>query len=483
MAETCKNYVAGEWVGSSSGQFRQVLNPATAEVLAEVPMSTEEEVDAAIAAANGAFEEWRRTPAVSRATYLFRLRGRLEDEFEALARTITLEHGKSLDESRGEIRRAIQMVEMASGIPSLMQGYNSEDIAPGIDEHAVIQPLGAFACLAPFNFPAMVPYWFLPFAVATGNTYIVKPSPIVPLSMARTFEILDELDLPPGVVNLVNGGEEAATALITSPEIKGTSFVGSSKVARIVYKTCSATGQRVQAQGGAKNFLTVMPDADLDKAVPNMMTSAYGCTGQRCLSGSVVLAVGGVYEDLKARLVDAASQLRVGNGLDEGVDLGPLTTREKKENVLKWIDVGLEEGAELVLDGRGVKVDDCPNGFFVGPTIFDKVAPGMRIAQEEIFGPVLAIVRVKDLDEAIETVNGSRYGNASSIYTRNGRAAREYSYRVECGNIGINVGVVAPMAFFPFGGRKESFFGDLHGQGMDVIQFFTDRKIVIQRWL
>ncbi|MDP6107305.1 MAG: aldehyde dehydrogenase family protein, partial [Candidatus Brocadiia bacterium] len=352
MSETCRNYIGGEWVSSQSSRLQQVVNPTTAEVLTEVPMSTEAEVLAAIAAANEAFDEWRQTPAVNRVAYLFRLRGRLEDEFEALARTITLEHGKNLDESRGEIRRAIQMTEVAAGIPSLMQGYNSEDIAPGIDEHAVIQPLGAFACLAPFNFPAMVPYWFLPFALATGNTYILKPSPIVPLSMTRAFEILDELDLPPGVVNLVNGGKEVANILMTSPNIKGTSFVGSSKVARIVYKTCSETGQRVQAQGGAKNFLTVMPDADLDKAIPNMMTSAYGCTGQRCLSGSVVLAVGDVYQDLKARLIGAASQLTVGSGLDEGVDVGPLATAEKKANVLNWIATGLEEGAKLVLDGR-----------------------------------------------------------------------------------------------------------------------------------
>ena len=483
MSETCRNYIGGEWVSSQSSRLQQVVNPTTAEVLTEVPMSTEAEVLAAIAAANEAFDEWRQTPAVNRVAYLFRLRGRLEDEFEALARTITLEHGKNLDESRGEIRRAIQMTEVAAGIPSLMQGYNSEDIAPGIDEHAVIQPLGAFACLAPFNFPAMVPYWFLPFALATGNTYILKPSPIVPLSMTRAFEILDELDLPPGVVNLVNGGKEVANILMTSPNIKGTSFVGSSKVARIVYKTCSETGQRVQAQGGAKNFLTVMPDADLDKAIPNMMTSAYGCTGQRCLSGSVVLAVGDVYQDLKARLIGAASQLTVGSGLDEGVDVGPLATAEKKANVLNWIETGLEEGAKLVLDGRDVRVDECPNGFFIGPVIFDEVSPAMRIAQEEIFGPVLAIVRVKDLDEAIETVNASPYGNASSIYTSSGGTAREYGYRVDCGNIGINVGIVAPMAFFPFGGRKESFFGDLHGQGSDVVQFFTDRKIIVQRWL
>ena len=483
MAERCKNYIGGEWVSSESGEIRQIINPATGESLAEVAMSTEEDVQSAIAAANEAFEEWRQTPPVNRARYLFRLRDRLEEEFEELARVLTLEHGKAIDESRGEIRRAIEMVEVAAGIPTLMQGYNSEDIAPGIDEYAIVQPLGVFDCLAPFNFPAMVPFWFMPFALATGNTYILKPSPIVPLSMQRVFKILDELELPPGVVNLVNGGAEVAEVLMKSPDIRGTSFVGSSKVARIVYKTCAETGQRVQAQGGAKNFLTVMPDANLDKAIPNMMTSIFGCTGQRCLSGSVVLAVGEVYDTLKARLIEAASRLKVGNGLDEDVDMGPLTTEDKKGNVLNWIETGLEEGAKLVLDGRDIKVEECPKGFFVGPTIFDEVSPEMQIAQEEIFGPVAGIVRVKDLDEAIDTVHLSRYGNASTVYTSSGKTAREYRYRVKCGNIGINVGIAAPMAFFPFGGCKESFFGDLHGQGRDVIQFFTDRKIVIERWL
>jgi malonate-semialdehyde dehydrogenase (acetylating)/methylmalonate-semialdehyde dehydrogenase len=483
MTHRCKNYIDGAWVDSESADVGAVVNPATAEVLAEVPMSTGPDVDAAIAAANEAFDEWRQTPAVNRASYLFRLRDRLEDEFEECARLLTTEHGKALDESRGEIRRAIQMVEVAAGIPSLMQGYNSEDIAHGIDEYALVQPLGVFACLAPFNFPAMVPFWFLPFAIATGNTYIVKPSPVCPLSMEKAFEVLDDLDLPPGVVNMVHGGADVATALTTSPRVRGTSFVGSSRVARIVYKTCAETGQRVQAQGGAKNFLTVMPDADLARAVPNMIASIYGCTGQRCLAGSVVLAVGEVCSALKERLVEAAAGLVVGNGLDEGVDMGPLATADKKQNVLRWIQTGVDEGAALLLDGRGITVDGLPEGFFVGPTVFDEVTPEMQIAREEIFGPVAGIVRVKDLDEAIDVVNASPYGNASTIYTASGKAAREYRYRVDCGNIGINVGIVAPMAFFPFSGRKESFFGDLHGQGRDVVQFFTDRKVVIERWL
>jgi len=483
LGKTCRNYIGGKWVSSASKEVNKLTNPATGESLGEVAMSTADEVRSAIGAAHEAFPEWRRVPALSRARYLLRLRDRLEEEFDDFACVVTREHGKAIDESRGEVRRAIEMLEVAAGIPSLMQGYNSEDIAPGIDEYAIWQPLGVFACLAPFNFPAMVPFWFFPFAIATGNTYVVKPSPLVPLTMQKAFEFIDDLDLPPGVLNLVNGGPDAANVLMTSRDVVGISFVGSSAVARIVYKTSAAAGQRVQAQGGAKNFLTVMPDANLDKAIPNIMTSIYGCTGQRCLSGSVVLAVGDIYAELKGRLVEAASQLKVGNGMDESIEMGPLTTANKKQSVLNWIAVGEKEGAKLVLDGRKLKVANLPDSCFLGPSVFDEVTPDMKIAQEEIFGPVAAIMRLNNLDEAIATVNASRYGNASTIYTSSGGAAREYRYGVNCGNIGVNVGIVAPMAFFPFGGRKESFFGDLHGQGRDVIQFFTDRKVVIERWL
>jgi malonate-semialdehyde dehydrogenase (acetylating)/methylmalonate-semialdehyde dehydrogenase len=482
MVQLCKNYINGEWVDSKSTDVHDVRNPATDEVIAQVPMTTKKEIESAVDSALEAFLEWRQTPAVQRARYLFRFRDRLEDRFEELARVTTIEHGKNIDESRGETRRAIEMVEVAAGIPTLMQGFNSEDIAPGVDEYAIVEPLGVFDCLAPFNFPAMVPFWFIPFALATGNAYIVKPSPIVPLSMTMALEIVDDLEFPPGILNMVHGGAETANALMNNQRVSGTSFVGSSKIARLVYETCSKAGQRVQAQGGAKNFLTIMPDANLDKNIPNIMASLYGCTGQRCLSGSVVLAVGEVYETLRERLVDSASRLTVGNGLDEGVDVGPLATKDKKENVLNWIDQGVSDGAELILDGRGVKVEGYPNGYFVGPTVFDNVTPEMSIAQEEIFGPVVSLIQVKDMDEAVSIINQSRYGNASSIYTSRGRTAREYRYAVNCGNIGVNLGVAAPMAFFPFGGRKDSFFGDLHAQGRDVIQFFTDRKIVIERW-
>ena len=333
MGKTCRNYIGGKWVASASKVVNKLTNPATGGSLGEVAMSTADEVQSAIAAAHKAFPEWRRVPPLSRARYLLRLRDKLEEEFDDFAAVVTLEHGKVIDESRGEVRRAIEMLEVAAGIPCLMQGYNSEDIAPGIDEYAIWQPLGVFACLAPFNFPAMVPFWFFPFAIATGNTYVVKPSPIVPLTMQKAFEIMEDIDLPPGVLNLVNGGPDAANVLMASRDVVGISFVGSSKIARIVYKTAAAAGQRVQAQGGAKNFLTVMPDANLDKAIPNIMTSVYGCTGQRCLSGSVVLAVGDIYDELKRRLVESASRLKVGNGMDETVEMGPLTTADKKQSV------------------------------------------------------------------------------------------------------------------------------------------------------
>ncbi len=476
-----KNYIDGEWV-ASSGESLEVDNPATGEVIARVPLSTAEEVDQAVAAAKAAFPEWRETPPLVRARYMFRLKGLMEDHFEDLARTIVEEHGKTIDEARGEVRRAIENVEVAMAVPSLMMGYNAEDIAEGIDEEAVLQPVGVFCCIAPFNFPAMVPFWFLPYAVACGNTYIVKPSEVCPISQSRLFELMDEVDLPPGVVNLVNGSKETVDALLTHPDVAGVSFVGSTPVAKHIYATAAAHGKRAQCQAGAKNCLVVMPDAVLDRTVPNIITSAFGTAGQRCLAGALVLAVGEVYEPLKAQLVEAASRIKVGYGLDEGTQMGPVVSRKALDRILGYIERGLEEGAELILDGRGVRVEGYPNGHFIGPTIFDQVRPEMTIAREEIFGPVLGIIRVADFDEALEIIEGIPYGNAASLFTSSGKWAREFKYRVRCGNIGINIGIAAPIASFPFGGMKESFFGDLHGQGRDAIQFFTDRKVVITRW-
>jgi len=481
--ERLKNYVNGEWVESKSTESLDVENPATTETLAVCPMSTVEEIQEAIQAANEAYPEWRETPPVTRARYLFRLRDLMEQHFEDIARIMTMEHGKNVDESRGETRRAIEMVEVATGIPSLMQGYNLEDVSAGIDEHALIVPLGAFACIAPFNFPIMIPFWFMPFALATGNTYIVKPSSEVPMTMAKVFELVDEAGFPPGVANLINGSRNVSQALMTSKDIQGISFVGSSRVAHIVYETCSKTGQRVQAQGAAKNFLLVMPDANLSRLVPNMMASCFGCTGQRCLAGAVIVCLEENYEEVKTRIVEAVKKLRVGYGLDETTDVGPLASKDKMENTLKWIDKGLEEGAKLLVDGRGVKVDGYPKGYFVGPTVFDGFDRKMEIANEEIFGPVIGIMKVKDFDDAISVINANPYGNAASIYTNSGKHARAFRYRVNCGNIGINIGIAAALAPFPFAGMKESFLGDLHAQGRDVIMFFTDRKVVIERWV
>ncbi len=477
-----KNYVGGEWVGSASSELLDVHNPTTDEVIARVPLSTAEEVSRAVAAAREAFQEWRETPAVVRSRYFFRLKALLEEHFEDLARTITVEHGKIIDEARGEVRRAIENVEVAAGIPSLMMGYNAEDIAAGIDEDCVLQPVGVFCCVAPFNFPSMVPFWFLPYAVACGNTYIVKPSEVCPLSQSKLFALLDEADFPPGVVNLVNGAKGVVDALLTHPDVAGVSFVGSTPVGKYIYATAAANGKRAQCQAGAKNGLVVMPDAPLGPTVAAILTSAFGTAGQRCLAGSLVLAVGDVYEPLKARLVEAAARIKVGNGLDESVQMGPVVSRKSLERIHGYIEKGVQEGAKLLLDGRTVRVDGYPNGYFVGPTIFDDVRPEMTIAREEIFGPVLGIVRVPDFDAALEVIEAIPYGNAASLFTTSGKWAREFKYRLKCGNIGINIGIAAPIATFPFAGMKQSFFGDLHGQGRDAIQFFTDRKVVISRW-
>jgi malonate-semialdehyde dehydrogenase (acetylating)/methylmalonate-semialdehyde dehydrogenase len=476
------NYVNGKWVASKSTELLDVVNPATTEVMARVPLSTAEEVETAIRAAKDAFAEWRETPPVTRARYLFTLRDLMEDEFEDLARTIVQEVGKCIDEARGEVRRAIENVEVAAGIPSLMMGYNAEDIAVGIDEECVRQPMGVFCCIPPFNFPFMVSLWFAPYAIACGNTYIVKPSEQVPLSQNRLFELIDQIDLPEGVINLVNGAKGVVDALLESPDVRGASFVGSTAVARYIYSKGAANGKRVQAQAGAKNFLVVMPDADLDRTVSALLTSFYGCAGERCLSGAVLLAVGDVYETLRDKFVSSASRLKVGYGLDESVQMGPVISKRHMERVLGYIEKGLGEGAKLLLDGRGIQVDDCPNGYFIGPTVFDEVTPQMAIANEEIFGPVASIIKAQDLDEAIHIIHANPYGNASSIFTTSGKWAREFKYRVRCGNIGINVGIVAPMAFFPFSGTKDSFFGDLHGQGRDAVDFFTEKKVVISRW-
>ncbi|MEW6716902.1 MAG: CoA-acylating methylmalonate-semialdehyde dehydrogenase [Chloroflexota bacterium] len=477
-----RNYIGGEWIASKSKEILDVRNPAINEVIARVPLSTVGEVDQAVVAAQEAFREWRETPATVRARYMFRLKALMEERFEYLSRLIVKEHGKILDEARGEVRRAIENVEVAAGVPSLMMGYNVEDVSLGIDEECILQPVGVFACIAPFNFPAMVPFWFLPCAITTGNTYIVKPSEICPISQNVLFEMLDEVDLPPGVVNLVNGAKGTVDALLVHPGVAGVSFVGSTPVAKHIYSTSAAHGKRAQCQAGAKNCLVVMPDAVLDRTVAAILSSAFGTAGQRCLAGALVLAIGEIYEPLKEKLVEEASRIKVGDGLDESVQMGPVSTRKAMDRILGYIEKGIEEGAELILDGRDIVLEDYPNGYFVAPTIFDQVRPDMVIARQEIFGPVLGIIKVADFDEAIDVMEGLPFGNAASLFTTNGGWVREFKYRVRAGNIGINIGIAAPIASFPFAGMKDSFFGDLHGQGRDAIQFFTDRKVVITRW-
>jgi malonate-semialdehyde dehydrogenase (acetylating)/methylmalonate-semialdehyde dehydrogenase len=475
-----KNYVNGAWIDAGSST-QDVRNPATNQVLAQVPLSTFEDVDRAVKAAQAAFPAWRATPVLERARYFFKLKNVMEDHFEELAQILVDEVGKALPDARAEIRRGIEMVEVATGMPSLMMGNNLEDIARGIDSETVRQPIGVFAAIVPYNFPAMVPLWFLPFAVACGNTFILKPSEQVPLSAIRLFELLDQVGFPKGVVNLVNGARDAVNGLLEHKGIKGISFVGSAATAKYVYSKAAEHGKRVQALGGAKNYMVVMPDCELEPTLAAINSSAFGAAGQRCLAGSVVVAVGDVYERLKDGLVRTAGALKVQDGHFEDTDVGPVVSTTQKNKILGWIDKGVQEGATVILDGRGTAAA-TGEGCFLSPTIFDNVKPEMEIAREEIFGPVLSIVRATDLDNALKIVNASRYGNASSIFTSSGKAVRQFRYSVEAGMLGVNIGVAAPMAFFSFTGWKDSFFGDLHAHGADAISFFTEKKTVISRW-
>lgn len=487
-----KNYVGNEWV-ESKGEIVDVVNPATLKVIARVPISTENELNEAVDVAKEAFPDWRRTPPLARARCLFRLKNLVEEQFEALSRIQTMEHGKTIDEARGETRRGIEQIEVATGIPSLMMGYNLEDIASGIDEYLVRQPLGVFGIIGPYNFPFMVPLWFAPYAVAAGNCIVMKPSSEDPVSQAKLAELVDEAGFPPGVWNIVNGGRSTVSAMLNHPSIEGICFVGSTAVGKdVVYRKCGETGKRVIAQCGAKNFLLVMPDADIEKTVAACMTSFYGNAGQRCLAGGNLVVVGeglgepeydAFYKKVMSAYVNAASKIRVGYGLDETVQVGPLRDKGKKERVIKFIEKGVEEGADLTLDGRNVKlVGDWPKDCFLNPSVFENVSPDMSIGKDEIFGPVTCVIKARTFDEAVEMIHSNPYGNAASIFTSSGKWAREFQYRVKCGNIGVNIGIVAPMAFFPFSGMKNSFFGVLHGQGQEAIRFFTESKVVIQRW-
>ena len=479
---TIKNYVNGEWI-DSSGKLLDIENPCTAGIIGKVPMSTREETKAAIDAAHEAWWSWRETPPITRGRLMFRLKELMEQHFEDVARIMVQEQGKTIDEARGETRRTIENVEVAAGIPTLMMGYNLEDgAAEGIDEDAVISPLGVFGCICPFNFPAMIPYWFWPYAVASGNTYVMKPSSQVPLTQNYLTKLVDEAGFPPGVLNLVNGSHEVSDTLMEHPKVKGISFVGSSPVAKYIYKHSAEYGKRVQAQGGAKNSLVVMPDAVLDRTVQNMLASYYGCAGQRCLAGSNMIAVGSIADPLLKKWVEGTKRIKMGYGLDESVNMGPVVSAKAKKKVLEYIDGAEKEGAKIIVDGRKSKVPGYEKGHFIGPTVVDQVTPDMTIAKDEVFGPVVSFLRMNSMDEAIEFIHKSPFGNAASVYTQSGKTARDFRYKCQCGNIGINVGIVAAMAYFPFAGYKDSFFGDLHGQGQDAVKFFTDRKVVITRW-
>jgi malonate-semialdehyde dehydrogenase (acetylating)/methylmalonate-semialdehyde dehydrogenase len=477
------NFIGGNWVPSRGTTELEVRNPATNAMLAKVPLSTRADVDAAVSAARAAFDGWSATPPVQRARYLFKLKALLDEHREELARLCTSEHGKTLAEARNDVGRGIENVEHACGIPTLMMGQNLEDVASGIDCKTLRQPMGVFAAITPFNFPPMVPLWFLPYAIATGNTFVLKPSEQVPLTQQRIFELIEKTGLPKGVVNLVNGGKEVVDSFCSHPGIAGVSFVGSTTVAKHVYELSAQHGKRVQALGGAKNFMLVMPDADMERSVQNVADSIYGCAGQRCLAGAVVIGVGDAYNKVRAKLVEAAKAIELGDGASETTTMGPVISRAHRDKVLSYIEKGIQEGAKLLVDGRNPKLSGpLAEGNFIGPTVFEGVKPHMVIAKEEIFGPVACLMEAASFDEAIALANASPFGNASSIYTTSGKLAREFSHRIEAGMVGVNVGVAAPMAFFPFGGQKQSFFGDTKAHGPTAIDFYTERKIVIERW-
>ena len=482
LLTTIPNYIDGHWQDSTATEWQDVINPATGEVLARVPLSDAVEVSRTIEAASAAYPAWRRTPPEDRIQSLFKLKQLLEHEQDDLARIVTQENGKTFAEARAELRRAIENVEVACGIPMMMQGYNLEDVARGIDETMIRQPLGVVAAITPFNFPGMIPFWFLPYAIACGNTFILKPSERVPLTMRRVFELLEQIGLPKGVVNLVNGGKAAVDTLLDHPKVRALSFVGSTPVAKYIYARAGTNGKRAQCQGGAKNHVIVLPDADMSMATQIISDSAFGCAGQRCLAVSVAVTVREAQEAFRDSITAAASSLRVGNGLDEGVQMGPVISSQSKDRVESLIAKGEKQGAKILLDGRNASIPGHGNGHFVKPTVLDALPPESDLADTEIFGPVLSLVHADSLDEALAFLERSAYRNQASLFTSSGAAARRFRYEAPAGNIGINIGVAAPMAYFPFSGWKDSFFGVQHGQGRDAVEFYTEKKVVVERW-
>lgn len=481
--EALNNYINGSWVKSKEHNTSDVINPATQEVLAKVPNGNGTATDVAQAVENAkeAYELWSQVPVMKRVQCLYKLKQLLEGNAEEIARTITTECGKTLAESRGEVQRAIENVEVACGTPVLMQSEFSENIASGVDEFMIRQPLGVCACIAPFNFPGMIPFWFLPYAIACGNTYILKPSEKVPLTMMKVFQFIEKIDLPKGVVNLVHGGKETVDALLDHPEIKAISFVGSSQVARYVYTRGAANGKRVQAQGGAKNPVVVLPDADIEMSVQIITDSVYGCAGQRCLAASNIITVGDD-GNIKEALYESAKKRTTGFGLDETMEMGPVITKESRARVESLIEKGVSEGAKILLDGRNASISGYENGNFIRPTILEGLPLGGEVIRTEIFGPVMSLIELKTVDDALAFINSGQYGNMACLFTGSGANARKFRSLADAGNIGINIGVAAPMAQFPFSGWKESFFGDLHGQGRHAIEYFTQTKVIVERW-
>lgn len=482
--EVLKNYISGQWSASKETKTIDVVNPANKEVLAKVPYGegTVTDVEEAVEASAIALEEWRNVPVMRRVQPLYKLKQLVEDNVEEIARLITLECGKSFAESVAEMQRAIENIETACATPTLMQSEFSENIATGIDEFMIRQPIGVCACIAPFNFPGMIPFWFLPYAIACGNSFILKPSEKVPLTMIKVFELIDQLDLPKGLINLVHGGKEAVDALLDHKDVKAISFVGSTPIAKYIYERGAANGKRVQAQGGAKNPVIVMPDADIEMTAKIIADSVYGCAGQRCLAASNIITVGDKDGKIKQALLEAAKAKTTGFGMDKGIEMGPVITKESKERIEGLIAKGVDEGANLLLDGRNAEISGYENGNFLKPTILENVALDGEVVKTEIFVPVMSLIEMDTLDDAIEFVNSNNFGNMACLFTSSGLNARIFRNRANAGNIGINIGVAAPMAQFPFSGWNDSFFGDLHGQGRHAIEFFTQTKIVIERW-
>ena len=476
------NYVDGEWQSPTGESGQESVNPATGESLAYVPFSSERDITEAVDAGRDAFESWRSRPVEERIQPLFQFKTLLEDHQDELAELLVQDHGKTFAEAKGELRRGIENVEVACGIPSMMQSGSLLDAAPRIDESEVRQPLGVFVAITPFNFPGMIPLWFLPYAVATGNSFVLKPSEQDPLVPQRLMELLDQTDLPDGVVQMINGGKDTVNALLTADDVAGVSFVGSTPVARHVYETAAASGKRVQAQGGAKNYIIVTETADLEFAAEKTVSSSYACSGERCLANDIAVVEESVYDAFADLVVEKVEEQVVGYGLDDETTIGPLISPEHEQRVRDAIDTGIEEGGTVLYDGRDVDVEGYPDGNFLGPMVFGDVNGEMAVAQEEIFGPVLGLMSATDIDEAIDLANGTDFGNAASLFTGSGADARKCRHELNVGNLGINAGTSAPMAFFHFGGRKDSFFGDLHAQGEDAIQFYTDKKVYIERW-